>query len=328
MNLPLLGGLLFVFLPLGFLLLWPHAHRSSNGNDRELQEVDGRRINGHVLETNEDWDRWWVKKGFTDGLFRHLKELEQDIESIKSDHAADSLSDWHRYYKTYREVCLECGIWNQLIGDREPFVASEKQISMENDMIDHLSLRYNAAEEARETYRQAEAADQVYKDVILDYIQRQPGHVAKRYDLLQTVSFDSEIPIERARSIYKSMVSARDLLEKKDGRIYVVKVARKKAAKPETGQFQAQLPPSVYTALHYSQIDRKTIYKVEYTVGHVQNLDSEANRGEFVSLTSGARYYTSLTKCTCPAYSDSLHPCKHMVALAIELGYYDPRITK
>lgn len=290
--------------------------------------VDGRRINGHPLRTNEDWDRWWVKKGFSDGIFRHLAELERDIVSISSDHASASLTEWHHYYEKYRNVCLECGIWNLLIGDRQPFIASADQLSSEESIIHNLSLRYNAAEEAREAQRQEELSEQVYRDAILDFIKKQPGHIAKRYYLLQDVSFQNEIPIEQLRVIYKKMLKSGDLVEKKEDRHYIVKKARKLQGKNAGKASSINLPPSLYNPAYYSLVDRKTLYKVEYTVGSVQNLDREGNRGEFVSLSSGDLYHTSLSKCTCPAYSDSRHPCKHMVALAIALGYLDPKTIK
>ena len=53
------------------------------------------------------------------------------------------------------------------------------------------------------------------------------------------------------------------------------------------------------------------------------NVDNEKNTAEYISVSRGDHYYTSLEKCTCPAYSKS-YPCKHMVALANYLGYYKP----
>ena len=42
----------------------------------------------------------------------------------------------------------------------------------------------------------------------------------------------------------------------------------------------------------------------------------------FTSKTSGERYTTSLERCTCPAFYKG-YACKHMLALAMHLGYYN-----
>ena len=172
--------------------------------------------------------------------------------------------------------------------------------------------------EAGEVARQQHAANGKYRDAILHYIASMPGHIAKRAEMLRVVSKQEGISQDQLTKIYKGMVKGRIVSEKKNGNRYEVKKSPKKTKKAK----EIKLPMSVYIPENYAKVSRKTVFKVEYTVGAAENIDRVNNTGEFISKASGEKYYTSLERCTCMAYKGEKDPCKHMVALAIQLGYY------
>ena len=81
---------------------------------------------------------------------------------------------------------------------------------------------------------------------------------------------------------------------------------------------------SVYHPELYNDLWHQIVNKAELTVGTPENLNREKNTCTFTSLTDGSVYSTSLEKCTCPAFGGK-EPCKHMVKLAMFLGYYHPQ---
>lgn len=120
---------------------------------------------------------------------------------------------------------------------------------------------------------------------------------------------------------YNALLRREVIGEKKDenGRIVTRFIIRKKKETDATSI--VELPASVYRPDLYSGIVKRTVYKAEITVGPPENLDRTKNTCTFTSLTDGSKYSTSLEKCTCPAYGGK-EACKHMVKLAMTLGYY------
>lgn len=102
-----------------------------------------------------------------------------------------------------------------------------------------------------------------------------------------------------------------------DAKHYVVRKARKRKVEPEA---PVTLPASHFDGSLFSTVDPKTFYKVQYTVSTPQEVDRERNTCIFYSKSTGEKYHTSLEQCTCPAFSGQ-YACKHMVALALYLGY-------
>ena len=82
------------------------------------------------------------------------------------------------------------------------------------------------------------------------------------------------------------------------------------------------MPSSTFKYEKYANVRKKDIYRVEYSVGIPEELDTEKNTCYFTSKASGKRYATSLEQCTCPAFVKG-YRCKHMLALAMHLGYFD-----
>lgn len=274
---------------------------------------DGRRINGHAVQNSDELSRWGILKGYAEGLERHLHELEDMIVSPTSLDAKERLAEWHEYYSKYRAVCLENGIWNSFVNDHAPFTASSAQLRLEETAKSEIQRKFEQAEAAR-------AAVKPYQDEILRYIYVQYKRTADRYTMLNDIAGRMGIEYNALMKIYKQMVKGRLLSEKKVNNRYQVKKARRSASR-------RKLPPSVYIPENYDRVDKRMLYKIEYTVAQPENVNAVDNTCEFVSKSSGERYCTSLQKCTCPAYSSPKYPCKHMVALAIYQGYYHPPVT-
>lgn len=293
---------------------------------REIKpEDDGRRLNGKRLTSNEDWDRWWTLKGFADGIARHLDELEKRIDLPTSENAKELLDEWFEYYNKYRTVCLDIGAWNEYVGDRKAFTANAAQMSREEMIKKSVTERYTASEAVRREYLEAEKKNDVYRNAIMKYLEAQPYHKATRHIMIRFVASECNISVESLYPIYRKMIKDGVLTQKKDeSGHYEVRKARSRSKIDA----RTTLPPSTYISGNYAKVDRRTIYKVEYTVDSPLNVDRERNTCEFISKSSGERYFTSLEKCTCPVFYSKLHPCKHMVALAISLGYYDPACAK
>ena len=288
-------------------------------------EDDGKRIFGHPPKTKDEWDRWWVNKGLAEGYYRHLEELEKRIDSVKEDTPASVLTEWFDYYQKYRDHCYEFGIWNQIVNDRKAFIASPSQREAECRAKEQIRRRYETAEIQRVARRTQEETEVIFQNAMLDYIARQPGHTVQRSHMLKVVSKQQNIPRDALLKIYGKMVTKHILSEKKvDGR-YFVKKARKRAEKKEE---PVLLPKSRYYPSNYSEVSKRTYYKALDTVNPPINIDYNDSKCEFVSMSSGQTYYTSLEKCTCPAYQDASHPCKHMLAFAIKLGYFNPQDVK
>lgn len=289
----------------------------------EENRDDGRRLFGSKLYSRDDWDRWNVLKGFSYGIYAHLKDLEKGIESEKTTNAAEMLEEWFAYYQKYRTLCLNIGCWNECIGDKKPFTASSSQLQKEKKLKEDMQLRYEAVNNYRKSYWEHEQSLEQYREAIKSYILSQPYHVARRTDMLKHISAETGMPYKELSAICSKMIKDGILSQKKNGNRYEIKIARKKPQKKPP-----VLPPSNYYPGNYVNVTRHTLYKVDYTVGRPINVDKTKNTCEFISESTGEKYYTSLEKCTCSAFSRPVDPCKHMVALAIHLGYYNRSSAK
>ena len=68
----------------------------------------------------------------------------------------------------------------------------------------------------------------------------------------------------------------------------------------------------------YTNIRKSDIYKVDYTVAELEDLDRTNGTCFFTSKSSGERYATSLERCSCPAYCKG-YACKHMLVILDKL---------
>jgi hypothetical protein len=147
---PILFVVVFLRLIVSFVkLLLPKNtdvdHRTINNhtnNWRAISETESRCIYGMPLVTNDDWIRWWVLKGFSDALVTHLNELGQEIKSKTCDTPLYKKHEWERLYQKYRMLCINHGIWNQLIGEETQFVPTDQQIDKEKGLYEKIDRSY------------------------------------------------------------------------------------------------------------------------------------------------------------------------------------------
>ena len=81
-------------------------------------------INGRRCETDDDLTEWSVLYGFYYGLWGTLYSIEITLDEGACLNCAELRNKWQLYYERYRAVCLQCGFWNRVIGDYEPFVGN------------------------------------------------------------------------------------------------------------------------------------------------------------------------------------------------------------
>jgi hypothetical protein len=158
---------------------------------------------------------------------------------------------------------------------------------------------------------------------ILSYIDSKPNKTAVRYIMVDKLSSGDKNKKSNYSQVCKAMIKEGVLCEDKTSSN---KVIVKKKRKPRKNTFETMSKeqcPSVYYPKFYALTSAQQEYKVLYTVAEPQCLDSINNTCEFISESRGVKYYTSLEKCSCPAFhSSNVSPCKHMIALANKLGYY------
>lgn len=280
---------------------------------REIDGDDGRRLNGKPLQNQNDWDRWWVLKGKGDGYVRRLYEIENEMaEDLQSD--LDSLrNEWNRRYDAYKYLCKEHGMWNEMLKDHQPYIPTHYQLEREKALFSRIESICQHGMVERELY-------QKYQKEILDFLLTKPGHKVIRKKLFQHFHQEDPQKNKQFKRIYNKLVENHVLSDRKnpDGNYYVRKAPKRKAP----SETSSDLPHSSFDSIQYINVDNKLLYKAEYSVASPIDLDIEKNTCTFISQTSGEKYRTSLSQCTCPVYDPSYrYPCKHMVALALHLGY-------
>ena len=243
-----------------------------------------RYIDGHRVNCADDMARWYVKKGFGEGLERRIGEIECELEKLNSDGGNELLTEWDERYATYRKLCMEIGMWNWVIGDHATFVPTAAQLEME----------------------------QKRREAVVDLYHKWQERLTDKRE-------------KHVQSIYRRLLKSEIIGEKKTDNDEIetrIIIRRNQQVKR-----LPTLPASTYHAEIYANVCIKDIYKVDYTVSAPEKLDREKNVCFFTSKTSGERYATSLERCTCPSFCKG-YACKHMLALAIYLGYYDRSSAK
>lgn len=268
-----------------------------------------RYIDGHKVNCADDMTRWYVMKGLGEGLERRIHEIESKLERLNSDGGNELLAEWDERYAAYRKLCMEIGMWNWLIGDRSTFVPTAGQLEMEKKRREIVVDLYHKWQERL-----------MDNQVVLEYLEKCPRKHCLRKDLIHDLSENDSERKKQIQSIYRRLLNSEIIGEKKkdDGMIETRLIVRKN----QPTKKQPILPASIYHPEIYANICIKDIYKVEYTVSAPEELDTEKNMCFFTSKTSGERYTTSLERCTCPAFYKG-YACKHMLALAMHLGYYN-----
>ena len=265
--------------------------------------VDGRRVNN-----SDDMARWSVLKSLADGYWSRLLEIERLLEKNNTDDGDDLLKEWNQRYQKLRQLCIDNKLWNGLIGDRSPFIPTTSQLAKEAEIKEHI-IKLHENWKSR----------MIENRIVLDYLEKCPRKHALKSVMLSDLSGKDPENKKKIQAIYRRLKSSGIIGEKenKEGKIEARIIVRRS----KNDQHAKSLPASTYHSSIYENVRRYDIYKVDYTVGAPERLDRSMNTCQFTSKTSGENYLTSLEQCTCPAYIKG-RACKHMLALAIQLGYY------
>ncbi len=276
-----------------------------------IDKNDVKYLYGAPVSTTDELKEWGVIKGFADAICAHLSELMREAEDGKCKDYAALSEQWNIYYGRLRALCIRHKLWNGMLNDRQIFLPTEKQLSLEND------LRRRFSEACESGIDKAYESDYM-RDQINNYLILQPKHESVRRIMVNDLAGSSSKIRKQYRKICTEMV--RDgVLSEKHNKAGDLVVKRKKTV--EKKKAPVVLAPSIFSRELYANIDYQMMCKVKHTVGTPENVDRAGNRCEFTSLSHGERYYTSLQCCTCVAFENGSNPCKHMVALAKYLSY-------
>lgn len=271
-------------------------------------EGGDRYIDGHKCNSADDMERWYVKRGFAEGIERRLHEVEDILGKLNVEGGEELYDEWQRRYNDYRKLCIEHGFWNYVIDDRNTFIPTTSQIAKEEEKKKEIL-------DLLEAWKTRMSENQI----IVEYLKKSPRKHALKKVMIKDISNGDSEKRKTINAIYRRLIRAKVFAEKEnhDGEIETRIVIHRK--KKEISK--KPMPASVYHSDLYSNIRKKDIYKVDYTVSEPQDLDRQNNTCYFVSKSSGEIYSTSLEKCSCPVYQKGC-ACKHMLALAMRLGYY------
>lgn len=322
--------ILFIIFVIAWMLfvLFYHAKKKENQQKHDPYHIDTdhwvkgkgisigysgdtRYINNREIKTPDEWTEWSVIRGFAMSISGHLKDLERKMLDGRCENYAVAKSEWHTFYERLRKLCIQHCLWNPMLDDHEIFKPTKSQTEAEQQLFQRIDAACISGVDIDYQRRSR-------KDKILCYMQSQNGQSVVRKTMVNHLCGTDVEEKKQYRKICNELVASGILTESHDEKNQLtIKLKRqyKKTAKEPT-----QLSPSVFIRTKYENLSPKMQYKVKHTVGTPTNIDRENNRCEFVSLSTGERYYTSLSQCTCPAYCGN-EPCKHMVALAKHLGH-------
>lgn len=297
--------------------------RSVSTYDDESYEDPSRpyRIDGRKVTTDAEWEQWWIIRDFTVKIATSLKELEEQIKTAKCDSVEEAYVTWNEFYDRLRNLCIRHSLWNPAIMDKEPFVPTEWQLKKEETLKIYVNNCYQEGLKREKEKQEEEVKHMERQANVLEYLTEHQGKEVVRHIMIDNLSQrDAKLKALYLQTCTR-MAKENLISESKNssGRITIKK--RKQSGRSSVGPVSS-LPPSTFDKSWYSVVPIRTIYKAMYTVGQPIDLDKEKNTAVFKSLSSLDVYQTSLSECTCYAFTnDSTLPCKHMVALAKSLGF-------
>jgi hypothetical protein len=287
-----------------------------------------RCVDGKPIKTGRDWNRWAIVKGTSTHMEFYIRNLEVKMNDPRVDNAQDVYKEWKARYKEYREYCMRHKLWNFLIDDRTSFIPTEKQLIAEKQYLHRIERQFSASHSKRESYQEEQNQLDAIKASILNYIKSQPGKRAVRHIMFKQLAENSDLSDSLIRRAYRALLKDGTIGEKKNenNRIITRIIHRRKEKLTEQSSSTqasttAPFRPSVYNPALYANVSPRLFDKARYAVtlpAIITNRSS--NACDVQSMSSDAVYHTTLESCTCPAFERE-QPCKHMVALAVRLGY-------
>ena len=277
-------------------------------------------LNGQVVQTEAQYKEWREVMQTADRLRASFHNSFYELQSCRREEQIEGLhTECRTLYETYRNYCLTNKLWNQEIGDAQPFTGSQFQLQKENDVFEQIETSYRSAVQRVKGLEEIDTVEQL----ILQCLKQQPHQGTKKAVMMKYLR---EKHPEYIRSLlessyYKLVKNGRILQESYQGRVIVILAPE--IEKYELPDLSARFSlPSEYDPDHFKNTDIRYYKRAIETVGEPIHLDREKHTCEFESKSTGETYYTSLSRCSCPLYQRTrISPCKHMLKLAIRLGY-------
>lgn len=285
---------------------------------------DVRYLDGKPIQTTDEFERWRVINSQALAMRDHLRFLQQRIVDPSEPKAAQYYDEWMRRYQTYRQLVVRHKLWNMAVDINEPFRESDRQLQAEKAFLSKLEHSYEASIADREACMLGEYENHLIETEIINYLNSCPRKKAEKKTLVAALSNGDMEKRKLINRRYHSLLLRGIIGEKKDENgNTITRIIIRRNAKSDLDSQGSQLPASKYKPSFYENVYSRTVLKAELTVGSPLNVDKRKNTCHFISQTDGSEYLTSLEQCTCPAFSNRPdEPCKHMVALAAYLGYY------
>lgn len=285
-----------------------------NGRSRVTAEYEGgeRYVDGHCVRNADDMTKWYVFKGFSEGIGRRIDLITKLLNKPDTENGDALYEEWKLRYDTYRKCCIDHGLWNSFLNDHTNFVPTQSQLSAENSYKCTMETLYKQWQTRHEEYTQV-------SKMILDYLRCKPYMHAEKSKMMDELCRTNQVTKKQIAKIYRLLIKNGTIGEKTNkSNILETRIIRRRGGALRTEN--QLITKAIYYPDRFRDVTLRDIYKAEYTVGPPENLDRDNNCCVFTSLSDGSKYFTSLEKCTCPVYQGTC--CKHMLALAMYLGYY------
>lgn len=290
---------------------------SASGGDGNSSTVHGGPdlyLDGKLVTNDDDRIRYWVVVGYTEGILDRAYEIKDLLKHGETEDGEDLLREWCERKKQIEIVNARL--------DRHRYTINDTEAQME--------AAYESWKEKRAQYVAHCEEIAVVKRIITTALKDSGSVTMKRHLLKQVISEKMGIEKGDANKMYRELIKQNYLAEVSgEGKhVYVGKTGKR----PPTNKYKHRRTepkpqkPAVYDPSMYSRVDKTLYYKSKITVGDPISLDKENGTAFFISKSRGEKYATSLSKCSCPM--GSCPPCKHMLTLAIELGYWDQSALK
>lgn len=83
------------------------TERSENATIIRTYTVENRYIDGHMCNSYDDMQRWYVKKGLSEGYERRLSEIEASLSKLNTDGGEEPFEEWNLATLNI-ESCASC----------------------------------------------------------------------------------------------------------------------------------------------------------------------------------------------------------------------------
>lgn len=235
--------------------------------------------------------------------------------------------EFREKYNAYRSFCLDKCMWNNFLQDRQIFVGTDRQLYLEGKFLDDVRARYQAVAPKQREYKLRQEKTRQCGALLLERLrQEKKGVAVLRAQLIRELAGeDQELRNAYGRAC-NALVREGKVTQGKDEKDRVVIKARSFRMGAEDHRDEPDLRdlfPSVYLPQYYSEVTYYDVQKALMSVDSPEELDQAKKYCVFHSHATGEKYYTSLSGCTCP-FDHTEKPCKHMIRLAIKLGYFKP----